>query len=218
MKLSFDITDSYGDIENKLLGLFRDRLNDAFRRARPAIRKRIQVICDSLIKGSDEYESLRSGRLLGELGIPDVEARLQSILTTIKKSVAVTVTPVTIAGNKLVGGMNVGILKDSFADILGLPASSYVSSGRYLIPWLQWLLIDGDQILVYTHEITFDLNTAQRARSRTGMALMRPGQGWRVPPRYSGTIDDNLLTRAFSGSAVSDMLATIIQEEIQKRV
>jgi hypothetical protein len=218
VNISFNITDSYGDIEKKILALFRDRINDAFRRATPAIKKRIQGVCDSLIKGSDEYDSLRSGRLLGELGIPDVESRLQSILSTIRKNVAVTTTPVRIAGNKLKGGMNVGILKDSFDDILGLPASSYISNGRYLIPWLKWLLIDGDQILIYTHEVTFDLNAAQQARSRTGMALMRPGEGWRVPPQYSGTIEDNLLTRAFSGPAVGDMLANIIQEEIRRRV
>jgi hypothetical protein len=216
--INVKVKDSPDVIEGKILSSLRDQIDKAFRGSVSPIRKRIQDLCVALIQDTEEYDSLLSGELLAELGIPDVGRRLRQILEAVRKGVTVTAKAVTVRGKNLTGGMEIGMVKSDFEDLVRLPAAQYVSNGRYLIPWLEWLLVEGDRIIVLTHEVTFTLSPEDRARSRTGMALMRPGRGWRVDPRYSGVAADNFITRAFNGSAIADTVAAIVREEIQKRV
>jgi hypothetical protein len=99
-----------------------------------------------------------------------------------------------------------------------LPEATYVTAKGTPIPWLDWLILQGDRIIVLGYDVDFDLTPAERARSRTGMALMERGSGWRVPPEFSGTAESNFLTRAFDGPAVEEMVAEIVVGEIQRRI
>lgn len=211
-------SDSYETIQVRVLTSLRLHLDKAMRQAAPAIRARIQELCVAMIKDTEEYDSLVSGELLAELGIPEVERRLRQILDGVRKGVDARAEPVVVRGGRLAGGLSISMVRSSFEDLLGLPAAEYVSNGRYVIPWLRWLIVEGDRVIILTHEVTFNLSAADRARSRTGMALMRPGSGWRVPPEYSGTLDDNFITRAFKGNAIREHVSNIVREEIQRRV
>lgn len=219
MRIKVDVRDSNDQIEKRIIQQIQTKLNSALHRAAPAIRQRIQDLCDSLISGTEEYQSLLNGELLAELGIPDVNRRVENILATIKDNVEVTVIPVQTRGKKLHGGLNIGILRSGYDDILSLSDASYVSlpSGE-TIPWLQWLIGEGDRIVVLNFQVEYDLSVRERARSRTGLALMIPGSGWRVPPEYSGTYEDNFLTRAFNAVEVEAILARIMSQEIQSRI
>jgi arsenate reductase-like glutaredoxin family protein len=211
-------TDSIDQTVKDVLSSLRTHIDVAMRQAAPAIRKRIQDTCTMMIKQTEEYSSLLSGELLAELGIPDVNRRLEEILKTIRNDVEVIARPVTVKGNTLDGGMSIGIIRSDFSSILGLPASEYISNQKYRIPWLEWLIAGGDQILVLDYAVTYAINAEQRIRSRTGLALMVPGSGWRVDPRYSGTIGDNFITRAFDGNAIKDYVEKIVREELQQRI
>lgn len=210
--------DSSDKIESEILSVLRTELNKIMRLAVPAIRTRIQDTCIKMIQDTSEYDSLLSGELLGQLGIPDVNQRLRHILDTIRRGVSVDHQPIHVQGKSLVGGIKIGMIKSDFEDILSLPDSQYISNGRYVIPWLEWLLIEGDRIVVLDYAVTYAINAQQRARSRTGLALMIPGSGFRVDPRYSGTMDDNFITRAFRGTAIRDFVSDIVREELQKRI
>jgi hypothetical protein len=216
--LRVSLSDSPESVGRKVLAAVRDELDSAFRRAAPAITRRVQDVCTDLIKGTDEYRSLLSGELLAELGIPDVEARLRQVLLAVRRGVGVRVQPTRVAGDRVVGGLSVDMVRSDFEDVLGLPAARYVSNGRYVIPWLQWLLVEGDRVVVTTHEVTYALTPTQRLRSRTRMALMRPGSGWRVPPEYSGTLSSNFISRAFDAPGVENSFAKVLREEIQRRL
>jgi hypothetical protein len=204
----------------KLLGAARNHLNAAMHRAAPAIVLRVRDFCRELIEHVPEYGSLLNGELLGELGVPDVKGRLEKVLETVARGVQVQVLPIRASGTQLSGGLRVYILRADFADVLALPAAEY-RSNEHLIPWLEWLLVEGDRIIVADHDIFYDLDAAQRARSRSGRALMRPGtKGWRVPPEYSGVVDDNFLTRAFDGdpALVRAHLTNIVSQELYARI
>lgn len=221
MFVQFHPKESINVIEQRILRVFRDRLNLVFKQATPAIKRRLAVVCDSLIARRPEYASLINGQLMAEFGLTNPQARLDAIVNKIKEGIQVRSTPVKIAGSSLEGGIAGEMLQADFADLLTLSEAKYVSlpSGE-TIPWLDWLLTQGDQILVFSHRITYDLTASQKARSRSGQALMivTAGQGWRVPPEASGTEDDNFLTRAFNGSEVERILVEIIISEIESRI
>lgn len=219
IKLTLKIQDTPQQLEKKVVTAYRSSMNAAMKRAVIDIRSRIQGVCESLIEGSETYQSLIQGDLLGELGIPDVEGRIKAIIQTIKDGVIVTSYPAVISQGKLKGGIVIKLLKSDFADILNMPESSYVSlpSGE-TIPWLEWLLVGGSQIIVFDHHIIKDLNERQRRHSRTGKALMRPGGSWRVPPAFAGHADDNFLTQAFDVVGVEKLIANIIEEEVGRRL
>ena len=69
----------------------------------------------------------------------------------------------------------------------------------YSLPWLQWLLLDGTKVLIDSHQVVIGPNL----RSRTSMAIMRPGSGWSVPNEFAGTQNNNWLTRAIDSSSDS---------------
>jgi hypothetical protein len=213
------LTDSNANIEANILRAVRAKLDHAVRGSAPAVKRRLQGLCESMITRTGAYRSLLSGELLGELGIPDVESRLREVLITIQKSVEVNALPTSLRGNRISGGLSVGMLRSSMDDILGLPAASYMS-GRHEVPWLSWLVTAGDRIMVFGYDVTFRLSEAARQVSRTGLAIMipSPGHGWRVPAEFSGTLDSNFLTRAFDGKEVGDLIAKIMRQEIQGRL
>ena len=140
-------------------------LNVVFHLAAPSIKIEIGRLCDDLIENDPDgtYASLIHGDLLGELGLEHPEQRLQEILLTIKNNLQVTVVPPMVVGDKIRGGINIGILVAGFQDLISLSSSSYTSqpSGEN-IPWLEWLIGGGHQILVLNYQIIKNLNAKQK--------------------------------------------------------
>lgn len=219
MNIKIYPNESVRDIEDRILRFCQLKLNTVFQQAEPAINRRVREAIESLISGTTEYKSLLGGELMGEFGISNPVSRLSRILAVLKNSISITHMPIVIRAGQLIGGFKVEMIKGDLSDILGIPEASYVSSpSGETIPWLEWLTKGGDQILVFSHEIYYDLDASAKLRSRSGMALMRPGAGWRVPPEFAGTEGSNFITRAFDGEAVEKLLATIIREEVEGRL
>lgn len=219
ISINLNMQASASKIEGQILIACQKKLNTALRLAAPAIRRRVGEVCEELIKRTPEYISLIHGELMGEFGIPDAESRLDVILSTITRGVRVTPIPIKIVRNQFEGGMLIKMIRSDFEDILSLGGSSYISQpSSEEVPWLGWLIGAGDDIVVFSHKIIKDLDSNQKLRSRTGQALMVPGSGWRVPPEYSGTFENNFITRAFDVIGVETILAKIIEAEVQGRV
>lgn len=218
MAVGLKITDSDAEIKGRATRAMLVTLDAAVRLAVPAIRRRLGEACDVLIEATPEYASLLGGELLGELGIPEVDSRVRSVLRGVRDGISVVATPLKAPKGRISGGLTIGILRRDFEDLLSLPAASYISapSGEE-IRWLDWLLVQGDRIVVAGYDAFFDLSAPERDRSRTKLALMRRGHGWRVPPEFAGTESSNFLSRAFDVAAAEALIATIVREEIERR-
>ena len=79
----------------------------------------------------------------------------------------------------------------TFQRLMGL-SSGTVRYGGGILPWMEWLLTAGDSIIIAGYEYTPSIY------GRSGGGTMTEGSAWRVPPQYSGTIEDNFVTRALS--------------------
>ncbi len=104
--------------------------------------------------------------------------------------------------------LNIGLVERKYENILAIRAAYFTSSGAFHIPWLRWLLFEGDRFIITTHHVIYettkdDITKNERPRSfpssRTGGAIMVKPGSFRIPPQWSGTIYDNFITRAVEG-------------------
>jgi hypothetical protein len=80
-----------------------------------------------------------------------------------------------------------------FNNLLSISGAKTLIEGGS-IPWLEWLLTKGDAIIIsgYYYKPLFN-------KGRSGGGLMIPGGVFRVPPEFSGTVENNFITRTFEG-------------------
>ena len=178
--------------------------------------KIISTITDKLrnavrdsVMATEEYQSIVHGKLRAELGIPDPNGRIITIIDTWVNNIMVDVK----AGTSPLLLITIGILQDDYGDVLSLPQAQYTyqshrSKGE--IPWLKWLLLEGDTRLVTTYEFS-----SNPRGSRTGMGIMvnKERGFWQVPPEFSGTSVDNFATRALGN--IQSVLDTIVEQAVR---
>lgn len=208
-----------GQLSRRLLAEAALTVGRATAGAAAAVLGRVRDLCNRALDDSATVQSLFDGDLLGELGIPEISGRFAAVVEAIRDGVVVTARPVRVIGGRIEGGLRIGIVPASYADLLGLAAAAYISapSGE-VIAWLDWLLRRGDAVVVVGFDSFFDLSDSERAASRTGRAIMRRGGSWHVPEQFAGFPDDNFLTRALRSDAVMSQLGMIVQEEMERRL
>lgn len=183
-------------------------LGKVMRSAIPAIRSRVVNIVSHALRVAPEWTSLVSGELRSHLGITDAGPVLESILRAITDNVTIT--------QKSALDLTVEVLRNGYTEILQVPGISYQSKGG-AVPWLDWLLFKGDNVILAG--VSINLNRRTRKASRTGSAIMvqrtKTSGNWRMPAEFSGTSSDNWITRALRD--VEPLIADIVAEEIIRR-
>jgi hypothetical protein len=161
-----------------------------------------------------EYRSILQGKLRGELGIPEPDTRIIAVIDTWVNNISVEVK----ASKNPFLLIDIGIIKDDYQDVLSLPQAAYTYKGRdgqAIIPWLKWLLLEGDKRIITKYEFTSEITR----NSRTGMGIMiRKQRGaWQVPPEFSGTSVDNFATRALGDieSVIDDIVERAVKGSLQ---
>jgi len=148
-------------------------------------RRLEQVLFQRLISGVPTVV----GQDLYEIGIPDINDRLQSIIRVASQSFKVTVT----GGTRNILKISIGIIKKDYSDLFSLPESvfQYTSKkGSGVLEWLKWVLVEGQGTVVQGYDFS-----QRDGFGRTKGGIMVKGSGWNVPPNLQGTANDNLLLR-----------------------
>ena len=149
-----------------------------------------------------------SGQDFYELGVPDINDRLQSIIRVASQSFKVTV----VGGTRNVFKMNIGILKKDYSDLLNLPESvfQYTSrNGSGILEWLKWVLVEGQGTIVQGYDFT-----QRDGFGRTQGGYMVKGSGWNVPPKLQGSQDDNMLMRSLQN--IDKDIENIVKTELNR--
>ncbi len=207
------LTTKKTDIEKKIRKALYNKLNkaaiisqiQALRFMKGAIRA--QILLDpsyiSLISHSREEDSLRA-----HFGLPDAVGRMDAIINAFINSFYITKIKGFFVTSNVGGSRN---LKSGFTMVFKpkggwerltrLDASILTTKKGDNLPWLDWLLLKGDQRdLVVDYEI--ELGDFPRSRSRTGLAVMvgrkkgRSRGRWGGPLSHAGTTNKNCLTRS----------------------
>lgn len=195
MSFSIKLLDSVGAIEKKVNAALSLQVNSLLVRNKQKTLTDIRSFVEKCVVEQPEIISLRAGgqgSLAAQFGIHvgQESSVVDSIISAIVDATKVNVGRFNL---NLEGKIHISFQPSDFTNLLALP-TGYVSTELGVkLDWLKWLLTEGQRVIVVGYEYVASPN----GRSRGG--VMRAGKAWRVPTEFSGTIEDNFITRAFSG-------------------
>lgn len=207
MKISLKLIDNSLDIQNDIAKALLPQSRQVMNKGISNIRNALPSIVNKYIINSPEYASLTGGVLKYELGIPDASNKVAGLLDIWSKNIDFKYSPPKVVRSQLVSSFSANMIRINFEDVLFTDLAVVQDSLRgYNLPWLQWLLLEGNSTIIENYQIIFGPNKA----SRTGNAIMRQtsSQSWKVPSLFSGTLSDNWITRAIAdaGPEIKDLL------------
>jgi len=194
--LSLKIVESNQEIQTAILKAMLPQIDSFMGGAMDRIKNTLPPLISEAILSQPEYMSLINGSLKLELGIPDPEQRVQELINIWINNIQISYQKPKIVSAKIKSSISIKAIKANFSDILGNDVAEVTDFNTgSVIPWLEWLLLEGTTTLVKDYEVAFGPNT----RSRTGYAIMVDSDSsWSVPSQYAGTLSDNWITRAIS--------------------
>lgn len=186
-----------------------------------SIRRGMKPILEIALRSQPEYEDMvaQDGKLRAELGVVDSASAMESLVSAWVKSTNVVIGRPRIIGfgPKLIGTIiTVRAIQADYQDVLDKAWASYQTEKGQTIPWLDWLLTRGSEVLVSSHHIFHPASPTARSRTGTNTIMQKTkGRGWGVPPQYSGTPNNNYATRAVA-AAMQD-IEILIEAETKRR-
>ena len=130
--------------------------------------------------------------LNAQFGLPkdSGDSAIKAIVDSVVGSIQVNFTNLTA---DFKGGLDFYFQPQDFQNLLSLNVGHVITEKSTDLHWLNWLLTMGDTIIItgYTYS-----PQAGFGRSRGG--TMKNNGMWRIDPKFSGTIENNFITRAFS--------------------
>lgn len=209
--LEIDINEK--DAEGAIIKAVKEEINRILSKASTNIKLNIRKAVQSAIMNSKVYKSLvNHGQLQGELGVVNPGTAMTDILNVWIKSIKINLKPARTSGNNSIkASIDIDMINNNYQDVLSLQSAKYTTDKGEEIPWLEWLLTAGDKIIIRNYDIVFNAKY-----SRTGLNIMLKSvtANWRVPPEFSGTPNNNFVTRALE--SIEDVIASIIEDEIIK--
>lgn len=172
------------------------------------LQNNLPIVVKQAIINTPEYNSLLGGELQYELGIPDPSSKLAGLLDIWSTNIKINYSAPVISNSRIKGSFSANMIKVDFSDVLYSDyAIVYDNFRGYSLPWLEWLLLEGNKSIIKNHSVVF----GPSKYSRTGYAIMKESSSsWKVPSQYAGTISDNWITRALD-NAESQINNTIEQ-------
>jgi len=200
------ITDNIATIQRNINMGIADYINARLSSRRTALISGVSRLIPKWINDQPEIASLQSSddiSLAGQFGLTSSASIVSSIVDSIVSSVNITVVPFD---RSLSGGLELSFQPSDFANLLNLSIGHVRYQGGNL-HWLDWLLTKGDTIIVTNYH--YNPGTGL---GRSGLGNMTPGGAFRVPPQYSGTTDNNFITRALSGTSQEQEITKVFND------
>ncbi len=209
MRISANIVETNDEINTMILEIMADHINDTLNIAMPKITTEIKELVAVSLREEPEYQSLLSGRLKAEFGLSDTNM-VDNIIDKLVSTIDVSRSTVSYNKIGLVGGFTITMMKsDDMNGVIFTDIASVISNNGQHLPWLQWLLLEGNNAIVKN----FDVKMGSYSQSRSGMAIMVSSRdNWRVPPEFVGTISNNWTTRAID--RIEDKIDILIENII----
>ena len=197
-KAGLKIIESNAEIQRMIERGLRKDAQKMLSQSISRIKSRITPIIRTALTTCPEIQSLSGGKLAADFGLTsDPSGQIVSAIMS-----SLNVRP--RKGNaKDLGGVVVELQPTSFANLLGLSTAEQEIDGGS-IPWLYWLLTQGDTILIAGYGVDYG------SHGRTGEAIMNQKLApFKVDSSFSGTEENNFITRAIN--RVSSQIKSAIQ-------
>lgn len=210
------LTESIREIETKIINAMIQDLDVAILKSVPIISLAIGSEIETLIRESDIYRRLLNGDLKRHFGLTGAGEKLDSIVNNIVAHIEVKYKKLQNVGNNIIGGIEINVLRSGFVDLITLEAAIQETEKGDKLPWLDWLLLQGNKLLIADYSIVF-----KPGEGRSGAIMIYDEDGfWKVPSDASGTINNNWLTRVLfeNLTLILNQMAQIIKSEIERNL
>lgn len=210
MKLTLKLLDTSKEIQQKILNAMLPEITATMNSGITKIKSQLPDIIRQAIINSPEYNSLLNGQLRYEFGIDNSSSKLASLLEVWSTNIQYSYTKPHIVGVKIKSAFSANTIRADFSDVLYTDYAVVTDMLRgYSLPWLEWLLLEGNKTIINNYEVVFGPNSS----SRTGYAVMHQSRrSWQVPSEFAGTMSDNWITRAIDniGDEIENMLNGVL--------
>jgi hypothetical protein len=193
IKGNIKILDSDAVIQKNLLDSMQSALKLLFNKARPKIESDVKAVIVDALSVCPEILSLKSGKLKYDFGLSSDPA--DDIIYAVANSTYVSFRNFSLKLNGTSVAFNIFIQPSDFQNLLSLDLASVTTEKGESLPWLSWLLTAGDAIIIDSYSVKYD---TANPKSRSGGAIMIPNGFFKVDSSFSGTEDDNFITRALN--------------------
>lgn len=204
--ITLRLTQSIFEIQNNVNKAIAKEFNSRARKKKSFTLGKLKSATSQWISSTDEINSLMSSNpneLRSYFGVTDPQSAVNAIVESVVNSVEIEIIKFD---NKLKGAVKFNFQPQDNLNLLSLPEGHQTTENGADLHWLDWLLMKGDSVVVVGYRYTPDRN------GRTGVGSMEKGGTFRVDPRYSGTIGNNFVSRAFIGR--EEQVVKIIQESL----
>jgi len=195
-EITIDLIDSIAAIEKKVNKALAQEVNRRIRKNVHRLRSLVQVTLRGWVREQPEIislahngvpESLNAHFGLGSQSLTAIDDIIKAVVQTVK----IHVPPIA---DNLKGTITFTIQPTDFNNLLSLPTGHNLLYRKSDLHWLDWLLLKGDSAIIigYHYDAEFGVG-------RSGGGDMDEGGMWRVPPQFSGTSQNNFITRALDG-------------------
>lgn len=194
MSISIQITDSINTISKNINLAIADYINKLLTSKQTLLISSARSLVQDWVSSQPEILSLKSSDTSSLVGLFGIPGGTESITNAIVSSVVNSINIKFIQYNKnLKGGLELNFQPDNFVNLLSLPQGhTKIENGD--LHWLNWLLTRGDEIIIVNYQYN-----PSTGLGRSKLGNMIPGNSFRVPPQFSGTEDNNFITRALIG-------------------
>jgi len=200
--LSLKLVESDNVITAKIYKAYAKELEKHFRSVSGSLLSSLRPIITSALSSSPEIQSMSGGLLQADFGLTSNPG--QSIVSSIISTLALKTEKVSTNGKIITGGFTVVMQPQDYSNLFSLPVATQIIEGGSL-PWLKWLLTLGDTIIIANFGVEYG------PYGRTGRARMtEESRPFKVNSAFSGTVDDNFITRAIQRSK-SQIINAIIK-------
>lgn len=210
MSISIKLTDSLKTIENNVNLALVDLVNNTVSKNINKIYSDVKKLIPSWINKQPEIISLLSSEptsLAGQFGFTtNPDSIVNSIINSVVNSTEIKFVKYN---RNFSGGLELRFQPTNFNNLLSLPEGHTVYKSGDL-HWLDWLLKRGDNMIISNYQYN-----PQTGLGRSGLGNMVGGGSFRVPPQFSGTVDDNFITRAFLGNNQEKEIFYIIEKALK---
>jgi len=176
------------------------KVKQSYARIESSIRDLVKQEAERQLMSSSVTQSILSGKLRSDFGLSQSAAgnAMKEIIDYVSENIEVSFTSRSRSG--AMATLSLNLLPMGVKGLTSLPAGEYTSTGKFGggdVTWLTWLLTRGTQMVIGDFFV-FD---EPKGKTRGGSVMVRDKKGkggFRIDPGFSGTEEDNFVTRALS--------------------
>ena len=192
--VTINIVESDSQIEKMILRSLVKEINQVLPNIKNKIQSNIKPVIREALFNSQEIMSLEGGVLRLDFGIPIGKSVSAPIVETIVNSLSVRVVRATVSGSSLKGGIEIRLQPTDYTNLLILQEGKTVIEKGGVLPWLEWLLLLGDAIIVGNFGVEYEAGTGRSG----GAHMAQEARPFKVNTTFSGTVTNNFITRAMN--------------------